>query len=138
MNDTKGCITLGQSNWVIWSLRNPYLYKLFPLYYQASCNISRFPHGEKRASVLHWTSKVNDTEACTYDPDVGHLNGPFKVHKTNFYPNFLHFFQKPHAAFLFSCMQRKRCHKLNGDVICMFGIYLSPSGWSGRLEDRSE
>ena len=32
VNKTKGYMTLGHSNWIIWSPRNPFLQNEFPLY----------------------------------------------------------------------------------------------------------
>ena len=39
-NERNGCMKLGQSNWTIWSPRNPFLQNKFPLYPLTTCTIS--------------------------------------------------------------------------------------------------
>ena len=52
MNDTKGCITLGHSNWSICSPRNLFLQIEFPLYWQATCRIPFSCMQRKGHSIL--------------------------------------------------------------------------------------
>ena len=47
VSNTKGCMTLGHSNWTIRSSQDLFLQLKFPLYKQSICSISLFQHAEK-------------------------------------------------------------------------------------------
>ena len=95
VNETKGHMTLGHSSWTLWSPLDLFLDGEFPLHWQATWSMSLFQHAEKkwmkRRGIWPWFIQV----------------GPFRVHKIYFWIVNFHFIIKPHAAFPFSCMQRK-------------------------------
>ena len=103
VDETKGCMTLGHSNWTIWSPRNLFLQTEFPLYYKAICSISLFLHAGER-DTPHWTQKWMTLRGVW---PWGIQIGPYGVQKTYFCKVNFHFINRPHAAFPFSCIQRK-------------------------------
>ena len=50
VGDTRGCMTLGHSNWTTYTPQNLFLQNAFKLYQQATCSISLFLHTAKRAT----------------------------------------------------------------------------------------
>ena len=103
VDDTKGYMTPGHSNWTICSLWNLFLQNGFPLYSQATCSSSLFLHQVKWAPLSKPQKWMTPRGVWLWDIQIR----SFAVYETYFCKMNFHFLNKPHAAFPFSCMQRK-------------------------------
>ena len=120
VSDTKGCMTLGHSNWTICSPRNLFLQNGFPLSCQATCSISLSLHVVKWA-ILNASQKWM-TPVPRGEWPRGIQIGPFAVHKTYFCKMDFHFFRS-HAAFPFSCIQRNGAPTVDPKIEWHEGVY---------------
>ena len=106
--------TLGYSNWTICSPQNQSVPIKFPLYQQkwnAACGLLIATHMQHfifpayRKKAHHGGLQKWMTPRCLLP--LGIQIGPFAVHKTYSCKINFHVINKPHAAFAFSCIQRK-------------------------------
>ena len=111
VNKTMGSMTLGLSNWTICSLQNPFCVSKFPLFQKSD---AAFPF-----------SCIQGKGHSKMDPNVSETMGSMTMGHSNwticslqnlFCVGKFPLFQKPDAAYPFSCMQGKGHSKIDPKV----------------------